>query len=68
MGKIEEDYKLELTVEYHRCIRELAQAEIEKRDTSKLFDKVLNIQQKIAALDIEMKIDEITENERMYKK
>ena len=68
MGKLEENYKLQLTVEYHQCIRELAEAEMEKRDTSELFDKVLNIQKQIAALDVEMKIDEIIENEKQFIK
>ena len=68
MGKLEEEYKLELTVAYHQCIRKLAEAEMEKRDTGELFNEVLNIQKQIVALDVEMKIDEIREIEKQFIK
>lgn len=68
MGKLEEEYKRQLTIEYNRYIYQLAQAEMEKKDTSELFDRVLDIQKQIAALDVEIKIDNIMEMERSYKK
>ena len=68
MGNLEYEYKEKLTTEYDKCIYELAQAEIEKKDTSQLFDRVLNIQKQIAALDVEITIDKLKNFEERKSK
>ena len=68
MGLLEEEYKMHLTNEYTKCIYALAKAEMAKKDTSELFERVLSIQKQIAALDVEITIDKIMEMEKSYKK
>ena len=68
MGNLEYEYKEKLTTEYDKCIYELAQAEIAKKDTSELFNRVINIQKQIAALDVEITIDKLKNFEKSHQK